>query len=148
MKSIEGDYQKTKSAEELAGLLYRDERSGRYYHTTAGSVPAEFRVNFKTTSTSGTSDDWEAVGDFHTHPPRTGMDQEGFSIVDNDDLRVKQDEGKYGKSYRKYVRTPRGDIRVLENAETTIRNSTGKVPGRSICPNAQPCLPKHAAGAT
>lgn len=108
---------------------------------------AKFEETLNVKPLQGSIRDYEVVGDYHSHPPKTGVNQEGFSQPDSESLRRSQE--KYGKVYTRAVRTPGGDIRILNRPVNPLdRNRDDKLKGRSICPNSSPCLPKHRSGVT
>jgi hypothetical protein len=123
-------YQATVPTTELVGFLLRDAH-GRYFFTNAAEVPFAFRL----TAGIALPRDWVVGGMLHTHPG--GRDcQEEFSIEDRATV-------LRGAAAASYVRTPLGNVLLLDArlAKSTFVGHGAL--GQSICTNDLPCLAAH-----
>jgi len=128
--AYDSEYQATSSREELDGYVgsMRIDGSKRYFFSEMIKTTTSF--DFGIAHPSGVNVEMIT----HTHPPSTGLNQEGFSRGDSGLVGTTRSPG-----IPMNVRTPSGDLRYLTpEISRGIRFQTGN----SFC-SSSPCLPPH-----
>jgi hypothetical protein len=105
---------------ELVGAI--TETDGVFGFSSPQLVDDQFSVKL-------TVDASKVVGVYHTHGPGGPWNGEQFSPRDAQFMLDTKNQ------YRFYLRTPSGDVRVLQQFEGRQFR-----PGRSICPGGSPCM--------